>query len=57
MYTMQVDGVLRAILGKSVTAEEPLTVAGLDSLGAVEVQKELSRYKQSSCIKAMKAAV
>ena len=40
---LQVARVIHAILGKAVAPSEPLTVAGLDSLGALEVQKELSR--------------
>ena len=41
---MQVSSTVAIILGRAVADQEPLTLAGLDSLGAIEVQKELSRY-------------
>ena len=43
-WGLQVRSIIATILGRAVADEEPLTVAGLDSLGSVEVQKELSRY-------------
>lgn len=43
MMFLQVAAVIKGVLGKAVPPHEPLSLAGLDSLGAVEVQKELSR--------------
>ena len=39
---MQVLGAIRTITGADVAAEAPLMTAGLDSLGAVELRKELA---------------
>ena len=35
-------GAIKEIMGAEVSAEAPLTSAGLDSLGAVELRKELA---------------
>ena len=35
-------GAIKEIMGAGVSAEAPLTSAGLDSLGAVELRKELA---------------
>ena len=39
---MQVLGAINTIMGADVSAEAPLMTAGLDSLGAVELRKELA---------------
>ena len=39
---MQVLGAVKTIMGADVNAEAPLMTAGLDSLGAVELRKELA---------------
>ena len=40
--SLQVLGAIRTITGVDVSAEAPLMTAGLDSLGAVELRKELA---------------
>ena len=39
---MQVLGAVKTIMGADISAEAPLMSAGLDSLGAVELRKELA---------------
>lgn len=39
---MQVLGAIKTIMGADISVEAPLMTSGLDSLGAVELRKELA---------------